>query len=49
VVYVKIAAKGLDLLTRIDSVNKEDLKELSGRIRPNEAAALSDVLDRMRG
>ena len=49
VVYVKVAAKGLELLGRIDSVTKEDMKELSGRIRPNEAAALSDVLDRMRG
>lgn len=49
VVYVRISAKGLELLARIDVVNKQDLQELSGRIKPNEAQLTSDVLDRMRG
>ncbi|MEZ4755360.1 MAG: MarR family transcriptional regulator [Flavobacteriales bacterium] len=49
VVYVRISPKGLELLARIDDVNKQDMSELTGRIAPQEARAISDVLDRMRG
>jgi DNA-binding MarR family transcriptional regulator len=49
VVYVRISQKGLDLLARIDDVNKMDMQELTARIDAKQARAMSDVLDRMRG
>jgi len=49
VVYVRISQKGLDLLARIDDVNKMDMQELAARIDAKEACAMSDILDRMRG
>jgi MarR family 2-MHQ and catechol resistance regulon transcriptional repressor len=49
VVYVRISQKGLDLLARIDDVNKMDMQELTARIEAKQARAMSDILDRMRG
>jgi DNA-binding MarR family transcriptional regulator len=48
VVYVRISRKGLDLLSRMDGVNKLEMEELMARIGAKEAHAMNDILDRMR-
>ena len=49
VVYVRISPKGLDLLARIDVVNRSDMKDLIERVSEAEAEWTNRALDHMRG
>lgn len=49
VVYVRISAKGLELLVRIDEQVASDMRKLMKRITQKDAAVVNEVLDRMRG
>jgi len=49
VVYVRISPKGLELLARIDVVNRSDMKDLIERVSEAEAEWTNRALDHMRG
>jgi DNA-binding MarR family transcriptional regulator len=49
VVYVRISAKGLELLAQVDKQNKAQQKELEGRLSDEDAAELNRILDKWRG
>lgn len=49
VVYVRISAKGLELLERIDKQNKVEHEEYARRLGTAEAEHLNRILDQWRG
>jgi DNA-binding MarR family transcriptional regulator len=49
VVYVRISPKGIDLLAKIDELNKENMRDLVKKLTTAEASLMNDVLDRIRG
>jgi MarR family 2-MHQ and catechol resistance regulon transcriptional repressor len=49
VVYVKISAKGLELLTQIDRRTKAQLQQTEARLGDADAAELNRILDHWRG
>ena len=48
VVYVKIAEKGLELLSRIDRKNAQEERSLRSWLNDEEAALMNGFLDRLR-
>ncbi len=49
VVYVRISAKGLELLTTIDKKNRADQEEVAERLTAAQAIELNRLLDAWRG
>lgn len=49
VVYVRISAKGLELLERIDQQGRADQEESARRLDATDAAQLNRILDAWRG
>jgi MarR family 2-MHQ and catechol resistance regulon transcriptional repressor len=49
VVYVRISAKGLELLAQVDKQNKAQQKGLEGRLSDRDATELNRILDQWRG
>jgi DNA-binding MarR family transcriptional regulator len=49
VVYVRISAKGLELLTAIDEKNRIDQQQVAERLTSTEATELNRLLDTWRG
>jgi DNA-binding MarR family transcriptional regulator len=49
VVYVKITAKGLKLMTEIDNKSMKPFEKIADKISNKDAAYVSAVLDKLRG
>ncbi|MBK8500276.1 MAG: MarR family transcriptional regulator [Flavobacteriales bacterium] len=49
VIYARISAKGLELLARIDQVNRDSGQPFLSGLDESDAAALNRILDRWRG
>jgi DNA-binding MarR family transcriptional regulator len=49
VVYVRISAKGLDMLNNMETKNRAAMQATVDRLTPEEAVALNKMLDAWRG